>query len=409
MDPTGSDLSTAAGSMTGFASVYETFSGANAFDLQDLCIEFTPAAGEYTIATSAAGMAPVAPFMSDGVCTDTGFATNRAFEFTPDGMGGYTVAHVPGTFVDDSATSTDLTTTTLVSGSADDGLYMATLGFPFDMPGGVSVTDIFVDTNARILADPSDSSDFSASVGEMLTGSPASICPFWCDMTPGVLTFSTTATEAYVTMVDGTQFGESDQINWQVTLRSDNSFQINLTNTSRWNTGSGFSSDDVLVGCSSGTSGAGTDPGSSNLAESTNTSNGEGTFYEFWDASPTPGDTPTGQAVLDCDGTPALGGSIDVRAAGLTVGRAATTLFFGFSNPGDLPLDLIGIEGGTLSAGDFVTIGLSDAGDEASFGVALPGDPGFVGLLNLDLQVIYISFGETSLGAVLTNGINVAF
>ncbi|MEO0481964.1 MAG: hypothetical protein AAF196_21065, partial [Planctomycetota bacterium] len=68
-------------------------------------------------------------------------------------------------------------------GATDDSISMATVSFPVVFPGGVAVTDIFIDSNGRISSDALEGSDFSESTAEFFGEMPA-MAPYWDDLNP---------------------------------------------------------------------------------------------------------------------------------------------------------------------------------------------------------------------------------
>ncbi len=397
-DPGSSDLTATAGT-NGVTTVYEDFT--SGMDLIDGCISFTPAGAGWCLAND------FPPPPVDGTATTLAQPVQTSLLFSPDGGGGYIVAKVPATFVDDSS----LSPVELGTGLGDDALTATqALGHSFQGPGGGTWSSVRMDNNGVVHdgGGTETAGDFNPSVGD-LTSDDSKIAAFWTDLSSqnGSLRFATTSTQTVITWENVPQFAETNSLTFQAVLNDDNSFQLNYRDVSQWTTGSGFTSDDVLIGCSEG--GGAADPGESDYADYPIVTAGNATNYEFWDASGfTFGildDLPHIQPRLISTATPQLGGSIELGITGLSTVGFGHTLLIGFSNP-NIPLDAIGIPGGVLSAANDVPTPLAPV--ESTFSLPVPNDPGFVGTLTVFFQAAQFAT-ETPLGIVLTEGVQIAF
>lgn len=399
-DPLSSDL-TAGGSTAGVSVLYEDFA-AN-LDVQDLAIEFIPdGVGGWIYQSGPAGFPPLAS------ASVVGDSCPSSFRLTPDGVGGYIVTRELGNWFDDSVIGTELAN---VPGSplGDDALTAPQpLGWSFTMPGGTVVTDLVMDNNGRILADNSPGGgDFSPTVADFLgtAGYPAAIAVCWSDLSAqlgSLRMFTDNAGFASVTWEGVPQYAEANAFTAQALLYGDGSIQLNFLNVREWRTGSGFSSDNFLVGCSSGNLAA--DPGSTDLsALNAPVATGD-VFYEFFDASL--GEQPDLQPELEIVSAPILGGNFEVRMRGVSANTVSANLFLGFF---PLNVDLTGLFGmdhcSLLVNPAVPAIPLVVAGEEATYSLAMPLNPGFAGVLNLHVQGINAAPGSTAFGLLTTNAV----
>ncbi len=391
-DPGGVDLrlTTSSG-----LTVYEQFFAGD-FDLTDGSVQFVPDGVGFCVSNT------LPPQPIDGTATKLAKPCDVSLNFAPDGSGGYNVTKIPAMWVDDSS----LSPVELATGLGDDALTaVQTLGHSFPGPGA-TWTSIKIDNNGVIHdgAGTETTGDFNPSVGD-LTSDDSKIAAFWTDLSSqnGSLRFATTATFSTVTWENVPQFAETNAHSFQAVLNDDGSFQLNYRDTSEWRTGSGFTSDDVLIGCSQG--GGATAPAESNYSQYAIATAGDATVYEFWDA--TNNENPDVQPRLLSTATPQLGGSIELALDGLSAVGTATTLLIGFTNP-NVPVDAIGGCGCTLSAANDAPIALAPVDGAATFSLPLPNNPGFVGLLNIYFQGAYFA-AENDLGIVLTEGQQISF
>lgn len=158
-------------------------------------------------------------------------------------------------------------------GAGDDTIAAGlALGFNFAFPDGTIVSTIDVDSNGRILLPGGDTSDFSESVGELLSGT-SSICPTWDDLnfngTADDLYFNALPGKAVITWHDVAQIGSSVLFTVQAQLFPDG--RIVLIYDPR------VPNDDPIVGVSSGNGAA--DPGEVDIS-SNYASNGVPVIYE---------------------------------------------------------------------------------------------------------------------------------
>jgi hypothetical protein len=148
-------------------------------------------------------------------------------------------------------------------GAGDDSISMVTLSFGFTFPDGTVATDVFVDSNGRIVSDPAESSDFSPSVAEFLS-EMSSLYPYGDDLNPpgtgGDVFFNDLGTSALITWQDVIVFGGAagSEFTVQVELFADGSFKFRYDNRTPNGANNG------VVGASEGNGVA--DPGEVNLS-----------------------------------------------------------------------------------------------------------------------------------------------
>ncbi|MEO0481965.1 MAG: hypothetical protein AAF196_21070 [Planctomycetota bacterium] len=181
-------------------------------------------------------------------------------------------------------------------GAADDSVVgPMTLSFPFAMPNGATVTELFADSNGRVFSDGSEPSDFSESVVDLASG-PTQIAVFWHDINPvggaglGDVFFNDLGTSALVTWNDVVDFGAPAGSEYTVQLEvfPDGSFVVRSD--------ARVSQLDGLVGSSVG-AGA-TLPSLTDFSNALPFNSGaQGTVYEPWDGSAFVFD------LVDCDTT----------------------------------------------------------------------------------------------------------
>lgn len=384
----------------GGTSIYQQFA-AGEFNLTDGCVSFTPdGMGGYCISDT---LPTLPPPNIPGTVARLGKPCDATLDFQPDGTGGYNVSKIPAMWIDDTA----LSPVELAAGGllGDDALTpVLALGHGFPGPNGTTWTDIRIDNNAVIHdgAGSEISGDFSASSSD-LRSADAKIAVFWCDLSSqnGSLRMATDAAQTVITWDAVPQFAETNALTFQAVLNADGSFQLNYRETSTFDTSTG-SGDNVLVGVSQG--GGATDPGEISYADYPFMTAGDATIYSFFDG---PTELPSVQPRIYSTATPELGGTLELTVEGISTVGISKTILFGFSNP-NIPLDAIGGFGCTLLSSNEVPVLLSPVSGLDTYSLALPLNPGFVGLLNLHFQAAYIA-PETNLGIVLTEGLHVFF
>lgn len=292
------------------------------------------------------------------------FPLGSSFDWIADGSGGYVVTQGSSGFDPRAGASLGL---------GDDSISTQALGFSFTMPGGNVVTSIDVDSNGRVLEGGTGSSDFSATVAELLSSTSGVLCGFWTDINPGaagdVTFFTDNAGFASVTWTDAPQFGQTNALTFQIQLRAPSEWSLVLSDVQS------FASDDLLIGCSGG--GGAADPGESDFSTTPILSNGASTVYEYFLVSEVFDLAGPPSIELVASTTPQLGGSFDLALTEIPSSTLQAAALLGTANPNlDLSLVFTGLPCFLLSNNNLGALNLS------SFGWA----PGMAtGSLSIDL------------------------
>lgn len=137
----------------------------------------------------------------------------------------------------------------------DDGFYEPSIGFPFEVCG-TDHDSVFVNANGSLTFGSGDT-DFSESVGELLTDQPR-IAPLWDDLSPnsgGLVPFESESDNATVIFYSVPEFIATGANTFMVTLRDDGGFTIEC---------GAVSAADGLAGTTEG--GGAADPGETDLS-----------------------------------------------------------------------------------------------------------------------------------------------
>ncbi len=400
-DPGATDLRVVDDTL-GVSTVYRRFLPGQ-FNLADGCVALTPASPGWFVADC------YAPQPIPGFAVQIAKPVDVTLRFSPDGQGGYEVSKVPASWVDDAGMSpADLGT-----GLGDDALTaVQALGHAFSGPGGGSWTGVRIDNNG-VVHDGFGvevSGDDTPSVPELILDD-AKIAVFWCDLSSQLasLRFATSATMSVITWENVPQAGEANAFTFQAVLFDDDSFHLNYRDTSQWRTDAGAVSDDVIIGCSQG--GVTTGPGESDFASYPLLSAGEPTIYEHWDASAyLAGDLvelPSIQPRIVAVGTPTIGDAINVAVQGFTASGALPTFLIGFETI-DVPIDAVGVPGGTLVPRHEVLVPMTLVQGGDAFSLPLPLIPSLADLLDAYFQGVYFA-PENAFGLALTDAVHVYF
>lgn len=416
IDPGEIDISAGAAGGAGPTVYQHHDSSSETFDLGGKSLTFTPdGAGGYSVAVSDAGATTAG-------AENYGAPTPVTIEFFPDGSGGYFVTRTFPQFFDDGGAGTELA----AGGLLGDDSYTAPQPLPFAFPwpstdplNPVTTTDIVIGNNGRIMSDASSpvGGSFNPSVQE-LTDYGATIAVYWTDMSSqrGSLRIYNDPAGAFtaITWENTPKFYEEARLTFQAVIRPDGTFTLNYKDVSGWATGSGFTSDDVLIGCSPGFLAA--DPGPVDFSQSTIALGGQPTLYEFWDSNTDIPDIHTMLWPQSPNTTaapmpnnrywtePTINSNYEFTMEGITSGTLQANVLIGFSST-NIPMDIIGINGGTLLTNPTLpALPLTITGTTATGSLSLNASPSLIGL-PLHIQGANLAPGETSLGVVLTNGI----
>ncbi len=404
------------------ANVYEYFSTSSApFDLMGRSVTYTPSgAGGYDVSVGAAGVTPCGAEMAGEPCP-------QSFHFIPDGAGGYLVQRglldfgdgSGGGFFDDGGVGAPNTIEWGV-GLGDDSnagpFVPASPSFGFRFPGATSeATEFWIDNNGRVMPDNTDPGDFNASVAEFLAG-PPTIATFWTDMSSqrGSLRSYDDPAGLFVSITwDHTpKFNESLPLTFQVVLRDDDSFSLHYREVSNWLTGSGFTSDDVLIGCSPG--GGHPDPGEHDFTTVTPITLGESAIYEFWDSDTERPDIHTTLYPSEPDiprptwTQPVLGEPFTLTMEGVSANTVSSNLLLQLGpTPPGFPVDLsiLGLSGCELGVNPTVAalpMTIDPLEGTSSLTLNIPDVPGFE-QLEIHGQGANIDVGANPLNVVLSN------
>lgn len=419
-------------------SVFEFFDTSDSpFDLFGKSINFVRSGSNYSYTVVDAGITPCG-------AERFGLPCPVSFEFFPNFTGGYTVTR-PGAarFIDDMGQGTELANAMAASGPLGDDSITAPQPLPaawnggqgFPWPGGTFSADVTIDNNGRVLADPSDSGDFNASVEEFLNWAtqpdptamppfpgvpaPPQIAAFWGDLSAqrGSLRIwhdtGSTPDRVVITWDETPKFYESVTHTFQVVLYELGNFELNYKDVSLWQTGSGFTSDHVLIGCSPGNNHP--DPGEVDFSDSVFDSGTEPAVYEFWNANTEIPDIHTmlWPHVIDANDPrghvwtePRSGAPFTVTMSGIPSGTVSANLLFGVQRqPFPIPLDLIGATDCTLIVNPLVpAIPVMNNASIATFSLPIGSDPSLIGLATV-FQGVNIVPGSNNLGIELTNAV----
>ncbi|MEO0478486.1 MAG: hypothetical protein AAF196_03305 [Planctomycetota bacterium] len=374
-DPGSTDL-TAGVSSAGDPTVYEQFvAGDNDLNDGELC--FAPdGSGGYDV-TSTIGV--LVPASIDAVLPGCDIL-GATLVFTPNG-GGYDVGSGAGGFADaDFAMGTDI-------GAGDDSNTMVTVAATIAWPDGTTGSDIWVDSNGRVL-NADSGSDFSESVAELL-GDASGVAVIWDDLSPnlaGAVWVHDNANGVSVTWDNVPQFGGTDSNNAQVQFNNDGSIVVAHP---------AVALADCLVGVTAGNGAV--DPGATDL--SAGAVGGGATVYEQY-----AGDYDLGAQVPFLSGVslPIIGASWDLSIDQVTGSAIQEIYLIGFPTSFDLS-SIGGVNCTLLCDGSLLTFGLAP-GTGLSFG--LPNNPALVSLA-LRVQGATLDGAAGSLPIFLTEAVDV--
>jgi hypothetical protein len=238
-----------------------------------------------------------------------------------NGSGGYTVSTGPlGTF--NAPVSVGL-------GLGDDTTSTQLLPFTFDFPGG-STTNVTIDSNGRVHLAGTGASDFSPSVGELLTSTTALLCPGWQDNVPdGVTNVANifidviSATEVDITWLNVPAFNSAGISTYQVALID------NGTNDSvefRYTALQNTATAGAIVGFSTG--GTSLDPGNRDLTA--------GTFSTAFPEQ--------GSLTLAAAPAPVLGTNVIWTVGNVRANASLSAIFMSFGQTAPVPMNTIGLD-----------------------------------------------------------------
>ncbi len=422
-------------------NLYENFStSGEPFDLMGKSLTYTPAVGGgYDVSVGDAGITPCGGELFGASCP-------VSFHFIPDGSGGYSVLRGPldfgdGSgigFFDDGGVGAPNTIEWGV-GLGDDnnaGPFVPSGFGGFKFPGqSFDAAEYWMDNNARIMPNNTDPGDFNASVSDFLDSSAPQIALFWGDMSAqrGSLRSYEDPAGNFISITwDKTpKFFESLTLTFQCVMRDDDSFSIHLKDVNDWATGSGFTSDHVLIGCSPGADSGGTphpDPGEYDFTTGVMQGTGlppaigEPCIYEFWDSNTERPDVHTMLYPHEIDGAsligrnwtePRSGQPYTLTMEGVPSSSLSTTLLLQLGpTPGGYPIDLgalgpifgPGLECCTLYVNPTINVPMTvdTTNGTAETTITISGDPSLVGL-ELHGQGANVEFGANPLNVVLSN------
>ncbi len=361
-------------------TLFEQFSTNS--DLDGLVVQFNPGPnGDWIVRTSNSTIPLPPPATNEQI----GRPCTSSFTITAGVFGTYFGSACMNCW--DNNVGTDL-------GMGDDTIVNTPLGFSFTFPDGTAVTSVDVDSNGRILPPGSDGSDFTPSVAEMLSG-PSALYPFHTDLSPnlgGAVRAYQGAGYTTITWWNVPQFGQTNAISVQATLRPDNTVTYSYRNLGN------FTPDEVLVGNARGNDQS--DPGESDL---TALSSSFTNLYEFFDVPG--GDLLDLQMTMQADTTPRMGNPWELRLQGVDPNAAVASLLFGFSNP-NANLDGLpglGLDGCMLLCNPAVpAIPMVLGTETASTSIVIDSSTDWIGL-TLYAQGAVIAPGTTALGVELSD------
>ncbi len=312
------------GISTGLRPTAYEFYGDTEFDLRGAVLEWIPnGVGGYDIVGDGCDLADA---RARGVACRTPVTRG----FLPNGNGGYAVADLGATFDPNLGTQLD---------HRDNTIQRAALGFGFKMPNQQIVNSLDVDSNGRLLAPNTDSSDRSPSLPEFLFQTGGMIAPFWTNWNPedldsigGVYFFTDGNSYATVTWKDIARFGGSAIYTVQAQLHATGEWAVVLENTGGMTV---TPQKPVLIGCTAG--GGAANPGGSDFTFPADSGTDPTIFQFFIDSSASPYDLQEPPLRLEPTTLPQLGGSLDVVLKNVSPTATSTWMMIGFSN---LNLDL---------------------------------------------------------------------
>ncbi len=303
-----------------------------------------------------------------------------AFDFFPNGMGGYIV--IPGA----SAYVPPAPGTDLMLG--DDDLATGVLPFSFTHPGGVT-SSVEVCSNGFVWLSPETSADFSPSVQEFL-GEVSRIAPHWTDLNPtngGTVNFEVVGTtEARITWDNVPEFGSTSAgvASVQIAMFASGQFTLRYVTV-------GATTHDILAGYSAGS--AINDPGSVDLSAITALDLGSaGVPLEL--------DAARGEL-------PRLGRVFNYQIYSIPQSTALAFVGVGFTAvPGGQSLAAVGMPG-CFRYVDFLSTGvIVPNGSTALFPLTIPNDPNLIGLV-LNAQGAAIVPGANRANAITSNAVEI--
>ncbi len=374
------DLTTQPATNANTDTLFQQFTNDN--DLAGRVVQFNPGPNGDWITRVTSSSIPLPP---EATNLQVGRAATSSFTILPG---------VFGTYFGNACVNCWEGVVGLDLGMGDDTIANTPLGFTFTFPDGTAVTSVDVDSNGRILPPNSDTSDFTPSVGEMLSG-PAALYPLHTDLSPqngGSVRVYQGPGFTTITWWNVPQFGESNALTFQATLRPDNTVTFSYRDITE------FEPKVALVGNARGN--GQTDPGESDL---TSLSSSFTNYYEFFDVPG--GDILDLQMSIQADTTPRMGNPWDLRLEGVSPNATLAALLFGFSNP-NLSLDGLpglGLDGCVLLCNPAVpAIPMILLGEAASVSIGIDSSTDWVGL-TLYAQGAVIAPGTTPLGVELSD------
>ncbi len=346
-DPGVVDFSAASQSSTN-GTLYETYGPAfgGLVDLTGKQLDWFPTGGPgagYVTIVSDCPFAGVteSPQNCDG---GTPEGPSGGFDFFPDGSGGWIA--VPGVGAYDSV---NLGTS---MGLGDETIATQSLGFSWTWPGGTASTDCDVQSNGLIFPGASGvvpgASLYTVNPANWL-GFAAPAIGLWCDVNPSLLAgdalfYTDGANRANITWTTCPQFGETNELTWQIQINSDGSWSVYYLSISEYNPASAFPG--MLIGTSGGAGAL--DPGEMDLnGISPPASAGDPTLYEHFDqAIPENQDlqAAANPIIMDANASnnPVIGAaSFDTDVAGIPATAASAAVLMGLPQPVPLPLNLV--------------------------------------------------------------------
>ena len=329
-----------------------------------------------------------------------GQPTPVTIEFTPNAIGGYDVARTSPLWFDDSVVGSEIAAGGLLP--ADAMTPAQSLGFPFTMPGGSQTSQVFVDDNGRVVADPLATSSNSPGSYAMRVG-PAVIAPFWADLnaSAGSVKFygNPSAGFATITWRDVPQAGSNNQITLQLRLRDDGSFAITYQDLNEWQPQILAGASDVLIGCSAGNGVSYVAP--IDFSVYPIASGGNSLIYQAWLAGSGPAHGEL-QAHLHVTQQAVVGGSLGLELGGTTSASLLSFAILGLQDPNvDVTALLTGMPGlsGTVLHASLDGV-LPMTGN--SYALTIPQNNALIGM-PLWAQGLDVAPGESLLGLVLSD------